>query len=124
MAISSLCFAFVNTLVKFLTGDFGAELGLQNYPPFEIVFFRSIISLTISSVIIFNKKIPFFGHNKPWLLIRGLFGASALTLFFFTLKNLPMAVAVTIQYMSPIFTVIFSIFLLHEKVNGNNGSFF
>lgn len=62
------------------------------------------------------KGIPYFGNNKKWLIVRGVFGASALTLFFFTIKNLPLAIATTVQYLSPVFTVIFAIFLIKEKV--------
>ncbi len=88
----------------------------QDYSPFQIVFFRSVISLSICIAIIKAKGIPFFGNNKKWLIVRGVFGATALTLFFFTIKNLPLAIATTVQYLSPVFTVIFAIFLIKEKV--------
>ena len=37
-------------------------------------------------------------------------------MFFFTLDNLPIAVATTVQYLSPIFTVLIATVLLSEKV--------
>lgn len=116
MLLSSLSFSFVNLMVKVLTNSNEQFTSIQDYPPYEIVFFRSIISLSICFYIIRKSNIPFFGNNKKWLLIRGIFGATALTLFFYTLKNLPIAVATTVQYLSPIFTVIFAIFLLKQKV--------
>jgi drug/metabolite transporter (DMT)-like permease len=116
MLLSSLSFAVVNFLVKLLTNSNGIFENIQVYEPYELVFYRSVISLSICSFIIFRKKIPFFGHNKTWLLIRGAAGATALTMLFYTMKHLPLAVATIIQYLSPIFTIIFAIFLLKQKV--------
>jgi drug/metabolite transporter (DMT)-like permease len=124
MLISSISFAFVNLLVKVLTNSSGVFEFIQDYPPYEIVFFRSIISLTICFYIIRKKKIPFFGNNKKWLIIRGVFGATALTIFFYTIKHLPIAVATTVQYLSPIFTVLFAIYLLNQKVKPIQWVFF
>ena len=106
MILSSISFALVNLCVKYL----------KHIPVNELVFFRSIISLSISYYIIKKMDIPFFGNNKKWLFARGFFGVTALTMFFFTIKAIPIASATTIQYLSPIFTVIFAMFLLKEKI--------
>ncbi|HIP36910.1 MAG TPA: DMT family transporter [Crocinitomix sp.] len=124
MLISSLSFAIVNLMVKLLTNSYQLFPSIQDYPPYELVFFRSIISLSISIVIIKYRGIPMFGYNKKWLLIRGVFGATALLLFFYTLKNLPIAVATTVQYLSPIFTIILAIFINHQKVKSIQWLFF
>lgn len=116
MLLSSLCFGFVNLIVKILADQHNIYDSIQNYPEFELVFFRCVVSLSISITIVRAKKIPFFGNNKKWLLIRGLAGATGLTLFFFTLTHLPMAIATVIQYMSPIFTVVFAIYLNKQRV--------
>lgn len=96
----------VNFCVKFL----------QDIPTHEIVFFRSVISLMISIVMIRQLNLPFFGHNKKWLIIRGIAGMSALFLFFITIKHMPLASATTIQYISPIFTVLLATQMMNEKV--------
>src|SRR5690606_2025282 len=49
-------------------------------------------------------------------ILRGVFGVTALTLFFYTLQKLPLGSAITIQYLSPIFTAFFAIFMLGEKM--------
>jgi drug/metabolite transporter (DMT)-like permease len=54
--------------------------------------------------------------NKKWLIARGFFGTTALLMFFLTLKDLPLAVATTVQYLSPIFTIIFAIYLNRQKI--------
>ena len=124
MLLSSLSFAIVNLMVKILTNSYGLYPSIQVYPPYELVFFRSIVSLSISLAIIKYKGIPILGNNKRWLFIRGVFGATALLLFFYTLKNLPIAVATTVQYLSPVFTVIFAIFINHQKVKSIQWLFF
>ena len=116
--ISGIAFMVVNLFVKILASGPSQQIidGIQSYPVPEIILFRSLITFLICCAVIRIKKIPFFGVNKKWLLIRGVFGTTALTIFFFTLDNLPLAVATTVQYLSPIFTVIIATFLVSEKV--------
>jgi drug/metabolite transporter (DMT)-like permease len=116
----------VNIFVKILGQGPSQSLipDIQKYPIPEIILFRSIITFVMCYAIIRVRKIPFFGNNKKWLIIRGIFGTTALTLFFYTLDNLPIAIATTVQYLSPIFTVVFAIFLLGEKVNRIQWLFF
>lgn len=106
MLISSICFAIVNLCVKYL----------DHLPVSELVLFRSVISISICFYFIRKLKLPLFGNNKRWLLGRGIFGASALTMFFYTIKGINLASATTIQYLSPVFTVIIAMVLLKEKV--------
>tara|TARA_B100000795_G_scaffold96151_1_gene70531 strand:+ start:17052 stop:17834 length:783 start_codon:yes stop_codon:yes gene_type:complete len=89
---------------------------MQGFPAHELVLFRSLVSITFCIYIIKKRGIPFFGVNKKWLIARGLFGTSALLMFFLTLKDLPLAVATTVQYLSPIFTIIFAIYLNGQKI--------
>jgi drug/metabolite transporter (DMT)-like permease len=46
--------------------------------------------------------------------MRGLAGTVALVMYFYTLQNMPLASAVTIQYLSPIFTIIIAGMMLRE----------
>lgn len=124
MLLSSASFAIVNLMVKILADKSGQFIEIQDYPVHELILFRSIISLIICIAIIKSRKIPFFGNNKKWLLIRGVFGVSSLTLFFFTIKNLPIAIATIVQYLSPIFTIILAIYLHKEKVKSFQWIFF
>jgi drug/metabolite transporter (DMT)-like permease len=118
MILSGLCFIVVNFLVKILAGGPDQILfpGLQRYPAHELVLGRSIVSFVISLAIIKQRKLPVFGVNKKWLIIRGAAGTIALTIFFYTIQYLPLAIATTVQYLAPVFTVIFAIVLLKEKV--------
>jgi drug/metabolite transporter (DMT)-like permease len=112
--ISTAGFAVVNAFVKLI----------DRIPISEIVFFRSAITLTMSIWLVRKNKLPFFGNNHFWLLVRGVFGASALILFFYTLKTLPIATATTVQYLSQVFTVIIAVFLVGEFVRPIRWIFF
>ena len=116
--LSGLSFFVVNFMVKILGGNstLFETMEFQKYGAHELVFFRSVISFAISAYIVKKRGLPFFGNNKKWLLIRGMAGVTALTIFFFTLQNLPLAIAATVQYLSPIFTVILTVMVLKEKV--------
>lgn len=98
-------FAFVHAGVKFL----------GHIPFYEIVFFRALVSLIVCYVQLKQKGISVLGNNKKILILRGIFGTFALTLYFYTLQTLPLATAVTIQYLSPLLTIFLSGFMLKEK---------
>ncbi|MDN3204602.1 DMT family transporter [Algoriphagus sediminis] len=106
MILAGIFFALMNVSVKFL----------PHIPAIEIIFFRSIFSLIFSLVYLRSQKINVFGNNKKLLVVRGIVGSIGLITFFYTLQNIPLASAVTIQYLSPIFTTILGIFLVREKV--------
>lgn len=116
--LSGLSFLIVNFFVKVLGSGPDQELfpGLQKYPGHELVLARSIVSFAISFYIIKRRKLPVLGYNRKWLVVRGVSGMIALTIFFYTIHHLPIAIASTIQYLAPIFTVIFAMILLKEKV--------
>jgi drug/metabolite transporter (DMT)-like permease len=105
LVISGLCFAIVHSSVKFLS----------HIPAHELVFLRSVISAFLSYFALRNVGLSPWGSNKPMLVIRGLVGTAALILYFITLQRMPLASAVTIQYLHPILTVILAGVFLKEK---------
>lgn len=112
--LSSLFFSMMNISVKFLT----------HIPSHELVFFRSIISLFICYVSLKKLKLSPWGNNKPILILRGIFGTIALLMYFYTIQNIPLATAITLQYLAPIFTIILAGFILKEKTNKVQWIFF
>ncbi len=58
------------------------------------------------------------------LITRGIVGSISLILFFYTLQRIPLASAVTMQYLSPFFTTILGIFILKEKVRSSQFLYF
>lgn len=114
MLVATFLFTTMNVLVK----------AVPDIPAVEIVFFRSLISLILSYGLLKRARVRVLGNNKKWLIARGGVGAIALVLFFITLQNIPLASAVVIQFLSPIFTAIIGIFLVKERVRGWQWVFF
>ncbi|MDQ3181378.1 MAG: DMT family transporter [Acidobacteriota bacterium] len=106
MFFSTLAFSLANVFVK--------QVG--HLPTMEIVFFRCITGVLFCYVGLSRANADWRGSNRTMLFLRGLFGTTALYLFFLTVQNIPLASAMTIQYLSPIFTTIIAIFLLKENV--------
>ena len=88
-------------------------------PIYELVFFRSILSLLITSLIINKKNLKPWGTNKPFLVLRGLLGTIALVCIFYAIRNMPLNISTVIQYTYPIFISIFAGFLINEKITKN-----
>ena len=106
MFFSTLAFALANVFVK----------QLEHIPTMEIVFFRCAVAILFCSIGLKRANSDWIGNNHKMLFLRGLFGTTALSLFFLTLQKIPLASAMTIQYLSPIFTAIIAIFILKENV--------
>lgn len=105
MIISGVFFAVVHAAVKFVS----------RIPAHEILTIRSLVSLILTWIAIRQTPISPWGKNRPMLLIRGIAGTGTLLLYFYTLQTMPLASAVTIQYLHPILTVVLASFLLQEK---------
>lgn len=97
---------------------------LSHLPSTEVSLFRSILPLIISYIMLKRSNINPWGNNKPLLIARGLFGTGGLLLYFYTLQKMPLANAVTIQYLSPIFSTLIAAFIFKEKTKPIQFSFF
>lgn len=106
MFLSTFFFAMANVCVK----------QVSHLPAMEIVFFRCLLGVVFCWYGLRRASASVVGSNHKILALRGIFGTVALYFFFVTVQNIPLASAMTIQYLSPIFTAIIAIFLLREKV--------
>ena len=84
----------------------------------EVLFFRGFFGLLFYFCIIPKDRLKNFYYTKRAGLhfLRCIFGLIALLSIFIALRNLPLATVVSISFAAPIFTTIFSIFFLSEKV--------
>tara|TARA_B100001971_G_scaffold111191_1_gene102116 strand:+ start:59209 stop:60039 length:831 start_codon:yes stop_codon:yes gene_type:complete len=105
--LATLFFGLINALVKFYS----------HIPSIQIVFFRSIVTLFLSFYVIKKENIKIFNKHSKLLFLRGFTGACALCLYFYTIQKMPLATAVTILYLAPIFTVILAAFINKEPPN-------
>lgn len=114
MLISTISFSLMQLCVKLL----------NHMPTHELILFRSAISLILCLAYLIPKGIHPLGNNRRFLFLRGVFGVIALSLFFTTIQKIPLASAVTVQYLSPIFTAIIAIFVLRERMRKIQWLFF
>ncbi|MFL2881194.1 DMT family transporter [Prochlorococcus sp.] len=110
LILASFFFSLMTVCVKIID---------NRIPIYELVFFRSLISLFITSLIINKKNINPWGKNKPLLILRGLLGTIALVCIFYAIKNMPLNISTVIQYTYPIFIAMFAGILIKEKITKN-----
>ena len=106
MLASVVLYTSANLCVKELAG-----LGT-----FQLVFLRSSLSLAVCLAYLKAHNLPILGHNRIWLVIRGLAGMVGLSGFFHTVRHIPLASATVIQYFSPVFTVLLALLFMGERV--------
>lgn len=89
---------------------------LPHLPVEQLIFWRGLICLGITYAMVKRLKLDPWGNNRKILALRGLAGTVALCGFFYTLHTIPLATAVTIQYLSPVLTVFVAGLFFREKV--------
>jgi drug/metabolite transporter (DMT)-like permease len=114
MLISTLAFACMNSTVKYL----------NDVNTYQIVFFRSLGSLFFTFGFLLKNKIPIIGKNNKLLISRALAGTTSMVLFFMSIKYLSIGTAVSLRYIAPIFSAVFAVFLLKEKIKPLQWLFF
>lgn len=114
MLISTLAFSCMNSTVKYLS----------EVNTYQIVFFRSLGSLFFTFGFLLKNKIPILGKNNKLLISRAIVGTTSMMLFFMSVKYLSIGTAVSIRYIAPIFTAIFAVILLKEKIKPLQWMFF
>ena len=108
MFMSVCAFSLMDAIVKWSDA----------YPVGQVLFFRGFCGLIpILSLIPKDRYRDFYKTSRPTLhLKRCLSGLIAIVAIFIALRKLPLATVVSISFAAPIFTTIFSIFFLNEKV--------
>ena len=114
MLQSVVLYTSANLLVK----------ALAFLPTPQLVFLRSVVSLFFCVLWLWKKGDPLFGHNRKWLVVRGIMGMIGLTLFFHTIRYIPLASATVIQYTSPIFTVLLAILFDGQRIKPHRWLYF
>lgn len=114
MLLSTLSFAFMNVIVKYSIA----------YPTMQIVFFRAFGSLIISFSYLKIMGIPQWGNQKKLLILRGIAGVIAMSLFFWGVHYISVGSAVTLRYVSPIFAGVLAVLFLKETIKPLQWLFF
>lgn len=114
MALSISFFAVQNIAMKYLV----------HLPLMELVVCRALVAVGLAYATIRFKGIAPLGNNRRRLLLRGLLGFCALSMFVATVQGLPLGTALVIQYMSPVFVALLGIFVLKERMRWVQWLFF
>ncbi len=111
MLLAGASFALMGVLVK---------LGVQWFSSHELVFYRSLVALLLLLAGMtlrhgFTGGRHFLGAHTVLHLRRGLVGFLALTTFFYAVAHLPLSVAITLNYSSPLFLALLMPWQLNER---------
>lgn len=111
MLLAGAAFALMGVLVK---------LGSQWFSSHELVFYRSVVALAVLLVAVTLRhgvggSRHFFGAHTALHLRRGLIGFFALATFFYAVAHLPLSVAITLNYASPLFLALLMPWQLKER---------
>lgn len=107
MLISALSFVLMQVAVRFTS----EEISLM-----EQVFFRNLISMTISFFVLRRKKLPLVGSraHQPALLARSILGFLGIVLLFYATKYAALMDVNLFSRTSPIWGAIFAVVFLQE----------
>ena len=105
---AAACFASMSAFVH-LAGEL---------PVFEKAFFRNFVAAILVGVIVRVRHVQLrIGRPmRKYVLLRCVFGTVALLLNFYAIDRLNLADANMLNKLSPFFAIVFSFFLLKERV--------
>ena len=105
---SAFCFAWMNAFVR-LAGDL---------PSVEKSFFRNLVAAFVAMFILWRegKGISIARENLPFHLLRSILGTIGILCNFYAVDHLVLSNASMLNKMSPFFVLIFSYFILKEKL--------
>lgn len=102
---ATFLFTALNVCVKYL----------PHLPTSQVVLFRGLVSLIICYFYLKKMGISPWGQHKKVLILRGIFGTLSLFALFYCLKHMPIAMAMTLSNLAPLFAVLIAHFFLGEE---------
>ncbi len=110
MFISTVFYSFMALLAKMATGSLHGSV---------VVFYRFLMTFLFISFLILVKRVKIRIVNRKALILRGIFGGIAMTLYFVSFSYIPLGRAVLLTYTFPISATILSHFMLKERIGKN-----
>ena len=109
IVLSAFFFALMSMFIR-LSGDI---------PSFQKAFFRNFVALIMAFAIMIknHEKIKIKKENLKYLSMRAICGTVGIICNFYAVDHLNLADASMLNKMSPFFAIIFSFFLLKEKIS-------
>lgn len=109
MAAGAFFFSIMSLLVK---------VGGQRLPGQEMVMIRAVITFILSAWAVRHARVSPWGTpgRRKLLMVRGIFGFLALSAFYHSIVNLPLADATVIQYTNPVWAGVLAVPILGERL--------
>jgi S-adenosylmethionine uptake transporter len=98
MVLATVLFALMGVCVKQASSQVTTA---------EVVFFRGLVGALMIGALAWWRHLPLRTSVPRQHLGRGAAGVSALTLWFYAIGHLPLATAVTLNYMSSVWMAVF-----------------
>lgn len=107
MLLSACGFSAMSVTGKWLTADYDVP---------QIIFFRALFVLLPTLVLIRMQKNPALLRTRNWRghFWRSMVGTISMFCLFYSFHLLPLADAVAINFMGPVFSTLFAIVILRE----------
>jgi drug/metabolite transporter (DMT)-like permease len=104
--------------VFFSVMSLSAKLLSRRLSTAQIVFVRAVIQLFITDALSLWYRVPVWGpkDRRAFLLGRGAAGGVSLTMYYFSLKELPLGDAIGLSMAQPIWVCILAFLVLKEPV--------
>lgn len=111
-------FMLLSAMISALNGAVAKVLS-ETMDPIEVVFYRNLIGVAIILYSLKKAPVVIDSSKLHLLLLRGVFGALAMVLFFYTIATIPLGEAITLNKTSPFFVTILAYYLMKETINTN-----
>ena len=98
MLLASLLFATMGVCIKFAS---------EHFHSFEVVFYRGLIGLLFMAGVMRLRRVSLATPVPAMHLWRSVVGTTALTTWFYSIAALPLATAMTLNYMSSVWIAAF-----------------
>ncbi|MFZ7119321.1 MAG: DMT family transporter [Eubacteriaceae bacterium] len=109
MLFSGLSGSFMRLFIK----------SIHNIPEVELLIFQYLPILLFAPIFIKKRKYVLFGKNKKVLFYRGFYGFFGGIFYIYAIQNLLLADSAAISQLVPFFVILFSWYLLKEKLSIN-----
>ena len=98
MVLGSFLFATMAVGIKFASHSFGT---------FELIFYRGLVSVIFMGIVVRAKGVPLTTPVPMMHLSRSAIGVLSLASWFYAIAELPLATAMTLNYMSGVWVAAF-----------------
>ncbi|SHK21169.1 DMT family transporter [Paramaledivibacter caminithermalis] len=106
LLLSSFFFAVMGAAVK----------STPTIPIAQKIFFRNLVGVIITGIILIRDKENLIGSNIRLLTLRSIFGLLGVAANFYAISKLPLSDAALLNRMSPFFVILLSLVFLKEHV--------